>query len=365
MKITFPNLGNTYIAAKVLFDGLGIEYVIPPVNNKEALDIGIESSPEEMCTPFKIMMGNYIQSIRKGADTVLLVGSCGPCRFGEYCELQMKILKKLGHDVEFIVLDKPEDIGKKELLRRIELIMSQSKKSKAEKILAMKNAIKAINLIDYIEEKVHYLTGYEVNRGEFKRLFYKCKKEVINAKSDIEAIKILQLYKNKLHKVEVDKNKNPLKVEIIGEIYTIIDSFSNLNIEDKLMDYGVSTRRKSTPSWWVKDAIMGVVNLNSMDIKRASRDYLPYYVGGHARECVGEAVLAKEDNFDGAIQIFPMGCMPQIVSKAILPKISKDKNFPIMTLVVDEMTGEGGYITRIEAFLDLIERRKKYVLYGN
>ena len=36
MKITFPNLGNTYIAAKVLFDGLGIEYVIPPVNNKEA-----------------------------------------------------------------------------------------------------------------------------------------------------------------------------------------------------------------------------------------------------------------------------------------------------------------------------------------
>src|SRR3712207_120945 len=159
--------------------------------------------------------------------------------------------------------------------------------------------------------------------------------------------------------------KDPLKIEIIGEIYTIIDPFSNLNIEDKLMDYGVSSRRKLTPSWWVKDAIMSILNLNSIDIRIASKEYLPYYIGGHARECVGEAILASNTDFHGAIQIFPMGCMPQIVSKAILPKISKDKNFPIMTLVIDEMTGEGGYITRIEAFLDLIERRRKNVLYGS
>jgi predicted nucleotide-binding protein (sugar kinase/HSP70/actin superfamily) len=59
-----------------------------------------------------------------------------------------------------------------------------------------------------------------------------------------------------------------------------------------------------------------------------------------------------------------MGCMPEIVAKAILPAISNDKDFPIMTLVVDEMTGEAGYVTRIEAFIDMLERRKKNVLYG-
>ncbi len=57
-----------------------------------------------------------------------------------------------------------------------------------------------------------------------------------------------------------------------------------------------------------------------------------------------------------------MGCMPEIVSKSILPKISRDKDFPILTLVVDEMTGEAGYVTRIEAFVDLLERRKDNVL---
>jgi predicted nucleotide-binding protein (sugar kinase/HSP70/actin superfamily) len=125
------------------------------------------------------------------------------------------------------------------------------------------------------------------------------------------------------------------------------------------MEYGVSSKRMLTPSWWVKDMLLSPLGINSRDIHRASKDYIPLCIGGHAVECVGEAVLAADDGFDGAIQIFPMGCMPEIVSKTILSKISRDKDFPIMTLIVDEMTGEAGYITRVEAFLDLLERRRK------
>lgn len=55
--------------------------------------------------------------------------------------------------------------------------------------------------------------------------------------------------------------------------------------------------------------------------------------------------------------------MPEIVAKAILPTISREKDFPIMSLVVDEMTGEAGFVTRIEAFIDLLERRRKNVLF--
>ncbi|MEA4826745.1 MAG: 2-hydroxyglutaryl-CoA dehydratase [Clostridium sp.] len=364
MKVTFPHMGNVYIAAKIFFDGMGIDYVVPPINNKAALEIGAAHSPEEMCLPFKIMIGNYIQSIEQGADTILLVGSCGPCRFGEYCELQLNLLEKLGHDLKFIVMDYPKDIGKKELMKRIGYLISGSTKGNNEKIIAALRALKAINLIDKIEERAHYLAGYEVNRGECKKLLNQCKRDVFAKNNPAEAIKILELYRKKIEKVPIDKNKNPLKVAVIGEIYTVIDPFSNLNIEDKLMDYGVCSKRKLTPSWWVKDAAMKVLNLNSLDLRRASKEYLPYYIGGHARECIGEAMLAQKGNLDGAIQIFPMGCMPEIITKSILPSISKDKDFPIMSLVVDEMTGEGGYVTRIEAFLDLLERRQQNVLYG-
>lgn len=113
---------------------------------------------------------------------------------------------------------------------------------------------------------------------------------------------------------------------IIGEIYSVIEPFTNLFIEDILMDMAVSTRRNLTPSWWLKDMLLKIIRLNSRELLKASDEFLPLCIGGHARECVGEAVLASREGFDGAIQIFPMGCMPEIVSKAILPTISREKS---------------------------------------
>ncbi|MEW9096593.1 MAG: 2-hydroxyglutaryl-CoA dehydratase [Clostridiaceae bacterium] len=358
MKITSPHMGNVYLAAKALFDGLGIDYVIPNFNSKSSLEIGSLYSPDEMCLPFKLMIGNYIQAIEQGADTVILTGSCGPCRFGEYCELQMNTLKKLGHDVEFIVIDAPKDIGVQELLNRINRIADNSKKSRREKLKAATQALKVINLIDDIEAKAHHLAGYEKIKGQCKELLNTCRAEAEKCNNPEDMINILMKYKNKINNVEIDKTKDPIKIAIIGEIYTVIEPFSNFYIEDKLMDYGVSTKRKLSPSWWVKNMALHPTKLNQLDIKKMAKEYLNVQIGGHARECIGEAVLAHKEGFHGAIQIFPMGCMPEIVSKAILPQISKDKDFPIMTLIVDEMTGEAGYITRIEAFVDLLERRK-------
>ncbi|MBW9153157.1 acyl-CoA dehydratase activase-related protein [Clostridium estertheticum] len=365
MKITFPQFGNTHLAAKALFDGLGIECIIAPFNSNAALELGSTFSPEEMCLPYKIMMGNYLQSIKLGADTILLPGSCGPCRFGEYCELQINALKKMGHNLTFIVVDSPFDIGKNEFLNRLSKISNNSKEGKLQKIKALKVAYNVNELIDKIESKVHYLAGFEVNKGQFKNLLKECTTNAANALSPPQMVSILKEYNNKIDNIPINKDKTPIKIAIIGEIYTIIEPFANLYIEDKLMDYGVSTKRKLTPTWWIKNTLLSPFKLNSIDIRKASKEYLPYYIGGHARECVGEVLLAEKESFDGAIQIFPMGCMPEIVSKSILTKISSDKNFPIMTLIVDEMTGEAGYITRIEAFVDMLERRKNNVLYGS
>lgn len=362
MKITAPHLGNVYLGAKALFNGLGIEYIMPPLNNKEALEIGSFHSPEEMCLPYKIMIGNYMQAIELGADTIIIPGSCGPCRFGEYCELQINLMKKLGYDLDFIVIDFPQDIGLKELKSRLRKISSKSNKSTADKIKSILDSIKVINLIDYIEEKAYYKVGYEKNSGQCKRILNSSKKEALSCEDPKSMVEVLEEHKKEIENVEIDKNKDPIKIGIIGEIYTVIEPFSNLYIQDKLMDYGVSTKRRLTPSWWVKNTILVPTKLNSLDIRKAAKDYLSLGIGGHAKECIGEAVLTWEEGFHGAIQIFPMGCMPEIVSKSILPTIAKDKDFPIMSLVVDEMTGEAGYITRIEAFVDLLERRRRNAL---
>lgn len=364
MKITIPHLGNVYIAAKILFDSLGIDYVIPPLNNREALFLGSKYSPEEMCLPFKLMIGNYLAGIREGADTVLLVSSCGPCRFGEYAELQVKILKQLGHDMEFIVLDPVKSLGVREFINRLRRVGSGSLKKTSQKLHALQNACTAMRLMDDIEREAHWRAGFEQNPGECKKLLKQCRDTVFQCEPPKKALELLRRFHTDVRNLKLSPDKNPLKIAIIGEIYTVIEPFTNLYIEDALMDLEISSSRHLTPSWWIEDMLLKMIRMNSRQLLSAANEYLPLNIGGHARECIGEAVLAARDGMDGAIQIFPMGCMPEIVSKSILPTLSREKNLPVLTLVVDEMTGEAGYMTRIEAFTDLLERRRNHVCIG-
>lgn len=353
-------MGNVAFAAKTLCQALRIPYVMPEQNNKRTLQIGSYYSPEEICLPFKIILGNIIHSIENGADTVLIAGSCGPCRFGEYCELLMRILRKIGHDnLDFIVADLSSEIGIKEFLRRIGRIHNASPVGTAEKIIALGTALKVVDQCDAIDAAAHYLAGHAVGPGKCRDLVNEYKAGVFRSGSPDETLRILKSYKKMINGIEIDKEKDPIKISIIGEIYTVIEPFSNLYIEDKLMNYGVSTTRMLTPSWWVRDLILKPLKMNCLDVYRAASEYLPYSVGGHGKECIGEAILAKERGSDGAIQILPLGCMPEVIAKSILPKIQKEKDFPIMTLIVDEVTGEAGYITRLEAFLDVLKSRKR------
>ncbi len=359
MKVTFPHMGNIYMAAKISMDGLGIDYVIPPFCSRKSLEIGSRISPEEMCLPFKIMMGNYVQSIQQGADAILLVGSRGPCRFGEYTELQYRLLKKAGYNVEFVVAKFPEEEDKEMNVKSLAALVEGNGMSKGAMTAALLRGLRSMYLVDWLERRGHINAGYEENPGESARLYKEAMKTVFAENNAARAFAMLKDYKRRMEKVRLSKGKQPLKIAIIGEIYTIIEPFSNLNIEDKLTAMGVSTTRRLTPSWWITDTIQRFFRVNGLDVIRYAGEYLPQWIGGHARECVAEAVMADERNYDGAIQVYPMGCMPEVVARSILPTVSKDRDFPVLTLVVDEMTGEAGYMTRIEAFLDLLERRKK------
>jgi predicted nucleotide-binding protein (sugar kinase/HSP70/actin superfamily) len=354
-------MGNVAYAARALCQGLKIPYVMPEKNNRNTLRRGAFYAPEEICLPFKIMLGNFLECIEKGADTILFVGSCGPCRFGEYCELQMKILRRLGHNnVNIVVVDFSPEIGIDEFRRRVSIISDASPAGKAEKLKAVINAMKIEALCDRLDAIAYKKAGYEVNKGACKRLLYEYKAKILECENPDETIAMLKSYLKKLGEVKTDIRLDPVKIAIIGEIYTVIDPFSNLYIEEKLMDLGACSSRMLTPTWWVKDLVMKPMKLNSPGVNRAAKMYMPFPVGGHGKECVGEAVLAAKHGIDGAIQILPLGCMPEVVSKAILPAIRKDWNIPIMTMIVDEVTGEAGYVTRLEAFLDMLESVRKH-----
>src|SRR6266542_2326330 len=105
MRITFPHVGTLHLTLNTLFLQLGLEVIPPPLTTKETMVLGNQHAPECACLPLKLMLGNFIQAIAQGADTIVMCGGCGPCRLGHYAEVQQEILKDLGYDIQMLVLE--------------------------------------------------------------------------------------------------------------------------------------------------------------------------------------------------------------------------------------------------------------------
>ena len=82
MKITFPHMGNLYIAIEALLSELKFDSIIPPPSSKRTLTLGTKYSPETICLPPNLVSCIFGRH-RVGADTVdsiraLPAGYCAP-----------------------------------------------------------------------------------------------------------------------------------------------------------------------------------------------------------------------------------------------------------------------------------------------
>jgi len=51
--------------------------------------------------------------------------------------------------------------------------------------------------------------------------------------------------------------------------------------------------------------------------------------------------------------------MPELSAQTIIPSISGDYGMPVLPLVVDEQTGEAGFQTILEAFIDMLKIKRE------
>jgi len=361
MKVTMPNLGNlASIAGKSLLSNLGHEVILPPPNTKRTLDLGVRYAPEYCCLPLKIVLGNFIEAIEKGADTIITVGGWGPCRFGYYSEIQRKILKSLGYRFKMISLEVPRG-NLIRILRYVNLL--RNKHSLSSFIKAGKIAWAKVVAIEELEKKALRVRPRENIKGETSQILKKGLSLIDNTNSIEEIEKIKQkIFRDYNKIIRGNENKDVIKVKLVGEFYVALEPFVNHHIEEKLGYLGVEVERAVSIKPW----ITSVFNLNFLKgkhkqenpIEKAAGPYLPLSVGGEGQSTVGNIVLASEKGVDGAIQVVPFTCMPEIVAEIINKKVSDDLNFPVLTLIYDEQTGEEGLVTRLEAFIDLLKSKK-------
>jgi len=354
MKITFPYMGTSHIAFKYLIESLGHQAIVPPRPSKRTLSLGTQNSPEFACLPFKILMGSYLEAIEKGAELIITSGGRGPCRAGYYGVLHQKLLEDLGYPTKILIFESPfQNII--DFLKKIKSVIAPNKIGWLEFWRHYKRGWRKLQILDEVEALTFEIRPMEVNKGDTTKVFNRCL-EVIDAAATLEEMEEAREQSLKmLQEIPQDRNRRPLKIGIIGEIYVVLEPFANFDLQVTLGEMGVITDRSIYLSDWTKENTSWS---GERDIKKAAGPYLDEMIGGHGINSIGETVNYARRGFHGVVQLAPFTCIPEIVAKGILNKVSKDLDIPVLTIFLDEQTGKAGLQTRLEAFVDLLSQKR-------
>ncbi|MDD5636865.1 MAG: CoA protein activase [Atribacterota bacterium] len=363
MKLALPRLGNIDVINETIITDMGHELAEVPPNSKKTLDLGVRYSPEYCCLPLKIALGNFIEALELGAEGLIMAGGWGPCRFGYYAQVQRDVLIDLGYDFKMIIMEIPRG-NWMTLWDNINIL--RNGRSWSYMINQYRLAWQKILLMEKLENKVLQVRPREKKRGESSRALKESMIKIKKAK-DLETLKQIEEDSlSKFKEITDFQKKILIRIALVGEFYVSLEPFSNHHLEEKLGYLGVEVVRKNSIEAWIGPIIRLKIFKDSVkeekEFEEAAYHYLAHSVGGEGQTTVGNVVLAHREGLDGAIQVIPFTCMPEIVAETILKKVSEDLNFPTLTLTYDEQTGEEGLNTRIEAFIDLLKKRRKKVV---
>lgn len=355
MLITFPHMGHLHIVLKELLTGFGCTVMTPPPISKRTLELGAKYSPETVCLPFKLTLGNFIEALEQGADTIITCGGVGPCRLGYYAEVQQGILAQLGYRFRLITVEPDlfDVIGK---LRQV-----AAGRGWRGIYRSFQQAGAKMAALDHIEQQLNAIRPRAVLPG--------CAEEIwrqaaggIDAAQTMAEIKFAETAALKaLEALERKPDGDLLKVGLVGEIYVMLEPFINQQLERRLSEMGVEVDKTMYLSQYVQAHLLRSRKYQELYkvLFALAKPYLGHYVGGHGLKSIARTVQMGQNGYDGVIQAYPFTCMPEVIAKNILPQVSRDLDIPVLTLAYDEQSGEAGIATRLEAFVDLLKYRRQ------
>lgn len=357
--IAWPRMGRIDIPLKALLVSLGANIVIPPPNSNKALEIGVKNSIEGICLPYKLNLANYIMALEAGANTLMMFQAPGSCRLGNYTKMAQKTLKSMGYEFDLVIFDMYKSKMKQTLhaFWHVTRCLNPWKYYKAFSL-----GFNKFFAIDTAEKMLFKIRPREINKGDAERYYEKWLDIIDNTNSVFACHHLKNRIIKDFKKIPIYKNKQVPIIYLIGEFFVLLDPYTNQNIEKELGEMGCEVQRQIMFSDWLEHVLKPSLFYHKESHRERSvkyaKNYMKRAIGGECIETIGDVVYAAKHGVDGVIHISPFSCMPEIVAQNILPKVSKSEDIPVLSLILDEQTGKAGYITRIEAFVDLIKRKR-------
>lgn len=358
MPITYPHFGSlTYVFEVVLRELKRKDILLPRKPSKKTLEIGSRYSPEFVCTPFKMTLGTFIEMLDEGATELGMGGGNAYCRFGYYWPVQKLILEDLGYEnFRFIMLDFLRPLRIWKVLKEESNGCNYLETLRAFRLAWIKN-----RYTDLVDKTLFKYRALEKEQGLSDKIANKAYRIVV----ETDGLKNIRKLDKKIpelfaENVEIHNDVDVLKIAVSGEIYVVLEPALNLDVHRKLNKLGVIV--ESTPTLRsfidVGHKLNPFIKMHFQHAREHAQPYLQHRCGGEAIENIGDIIVYKEKGWDGMVHLYPFTCMPEIITRSIAPRVSRDHDMPVLSLVVDEHTGEAGFQTRLEAFVDLLRRRK-------
>lgn len=303
------------------FEHLGAEVIISPETTKQIKNVAVSLAPDEDCYSTKLYFG-HAMALKDKVDYLFIP------RFG-------------GRKKKYVGC--PKFIGLAEVLRSMipdlpEILMPHYNRG-MDKHTRIGLLVRAFRLAK-IFRKNPFVRISAINKA-FKAQRFHNKSLIIDEET-------LQKWENSeviLNDFPIyNENEKQLKIVLVGHSYVLNDPFSALSIRSLLQGYGVDII--------TSEQIPRIL----IEKQMAKLDYDIYF--DFEREILGTIMhFLESKTADGIIHLLIFSCGPDSIAGEIAARFSKrDPEIPLLQLVFDELTGEAGMRTRIEAFVDMLRR---------
>lgn len=310
-KITFPRIGIYTNLLKELIGELGSNVMLPPPITQKTIKLGVKYSSDMMCFPFKVTLGSLLEAINIAEKENIKLTSLGfgynntgkkACRFHHYFEIQKRIVKDLGYDVDMILVQR-------------------------------KNIFKSLKKIN---KKNSYLKVLNLFWQKYK--------------------KAKQLEKEYYFFDWNDTKK--IRIGIVGEWFTAIEGNINYNMFEKLKSMNVNVHQSDacTLTGFLKHQI-GFEEIPRKYVKE-SRKYYGGDFQAHGNYSLYNMFFYKDKGFDGVIHLLPLSCSPESIVEMLMDLVSNKLDLPVYRFPIDEDVFKTGFDMRINSIIRILERKK-------
>lgn len=292
-------------------DSLDVELVVSERTNKKILDLGLEAAENEFCLPLKVFYGHAL-SLKDKVDALLIPRLVSV------------------HKKEFTC---PKMLGLPDLIHALE--------GRVPPVISPKIDVRK-NTRGYYRELMGLGKRFD---GKNRRIVSAI---LAGRRAQIEYEKKLIAGMTPPEALEGDTRettKQELTIGLVGHSYNIYDSYITLDLIKRLRRAGAK--------------VLVPENISPETIDAESRDLPKRLFWTYEKEIVGSAFhWMKSEAVSGVIYVLAFACGPDSFIQAVIEDKSRSLgNVPVMSLVIDEHSTEGGMITRLEAFIDMLKRR--------